>query len=213
MSDAARRMDSIYRIQRHFYDVTREPYLPGRDTLIDGLDLRRGGAVLEIGCGTGRNLVRIARRHPGADCYGVDVSRAMLETAARSVARARLASRIRLAAGDATCFDAAETFQKERFDAVVISYSLSMIPAWRSVLEGAARLVAEGGSLNVVDFGDQHGLPDILSRALHAWLARFSVAPRHDLRACCAETARRHGARCEFTHLYRGYAGLARITF
>ncbi|TIV98235.1 MAG: SAM-dependent methyltransferase, partial [Mesorhizobium sp.] len=50
-------MDGVYRWQRHIYDLTRKYYLLGRDRLIDGLDVPRGGTVLELGCGTGRNIV------------------------------------------------------------------------------------------------------------------------------------------------------------
>ncbi|MDP3319209.1 MAG: class I SAM-dependent methyltransferase, partial [Bosea sp. (in: a-proteobacteria)] len=74
-------MDAIYRHQRHIYDASRKFYLLGRDRLIDDLAPPEGGSVLEIGCGTGRNLVRIAQAYPGRACFGLDVSSAMLETA------------------------------------------------------------------------------------------------------------------------------------
>ena len=54
-------MDGVYRYQRHVYDLTRKYYLLGRDRLIDGLAVPPGGTVLELGCGTGRNLVKAAR--------------------------------------------------------------------------------------------------------------------------------------------------------
>lgn len=69
-------MDSIYRSQRHIYDLTRKYYLFGRDRLIAGLDLLAGGSVLELGCGTGRNLALIARRWPGAELFGLEIGRA-----------------------------------------------------------------------------------------------------------------------------------------
>ncbi|TIM21480.1 MAG: SAM-dependent methyltransferase, partial [Mesorhizobium sp.] len=50
-------MDGVYRWQRHIYDLTRKYYLLGRDRLIDGLDVPVGGTVLELGCGTGRNII------------------------------------------------------------------------------------------------------------------------------------------------------------
>ena len=51
--DAATRMDRMYRPQRYIYDLTRKPYLLGRDRLIAGLAAPDGGTILEIGCGTG----------------------------------------------------------------------------------------------------------------------------------------------------------------
>ncbi len=98
-------MDRIYRRQRHIYDASRKFYLLGRDEAISALQPPPGGSVLEIGCGTGRNLIRIARLYPGRDCCGLDVSSEMLITARQSVERAGLADRIRLAQADATGFD------------------------------------------------------------------------------------------------------------
>ena len=71
----------MYRYQRHIYDLTRKYYLLGRDRLIAGLDVPPGGTVLEVGCGTGRNLVLAARRYPAARLFGLDISAAMLDTA------------------------------------------------------------------------------------------------------------------------------------
>jgi S-adenosylmethionine-diacylgycerolhomoserine-N-methlytransferase len=53
-------MDRVYRRQRHIYDLTRKYFLLGRDTLISRLQPPTGGSVIEIGCGTGRNLVAAA---------------------------------------------------------------------------------------------------------------------------------------------------------
>src|ERR1019366_8688122 len=93
MADAAVRMDRQYRWQRHIYDVTRVPYLLGRDRLIPEVAPPCGAHVLEIGCGTGRNLIRIARTYPGVECFGLDVSNVMLDTARRSIEGAGLAGR------------------------------------------------------------------------------------------------------------------------
>ena len=73
-------MDQVYRHQRYIYDVTRKYYLFGRDRLIRELDLKPGEHVVEIGCGTARNLIRIARRYPGTQLYGLDASQEMLKT-------------------------------------------------------------------------------------------------------------------------------------
>ena len=61
-------MDRVYRHQRYIYDLTRKYYLFGRDRLIRELDLKPGERLVEIGCGTARNLVRIARRYPEFGC-------------------------------------------------------------------------------------------------------------------------------------------------
>lgn len=177
-------MDTIYRHQKHIYDATRKYYLFGRDGLIAGLDSAPGKAVLEIGCGTGRNLACIARQWPGALLHGLDISEQML-----SVARQRLDPGCTLACGNATDFDANALFGRATFDRVVISYALSMIPQWQQTLDHAASLLAPGGSLHVVDFGDFEDLPLPLHRLMHAWLTRFHVTPRTDLAAVAAQIA------------------------
>ncbi len=204
-------MDAIYRVQRHFYDLTRKPYLLGRDVLIRELAVPYEGKVLEIGCGTARNLIAIARRYPSAQCYGLDVSAQMLTTARASIIREDLEQRIWVELGDATRFDPMALFGAAQFDRVVISYALSMIPDWEAALAAAAGLIAPGGSLHIADFGGQAGMPGWFRKGLFAWLDMFSVTPRLDLAEKVDAVARRYGHACEVRSLYRGYAALAEL--
>lgn len=206
MSDAAVLMDRMYRRQRHIYDATRKFYLLGRDATIAALAPPAGGGVLEIGCGTGRNLVKIAQRFPEAQVFGIDVSNAMLESARASIARAGLDSRIRVAQGDATAFDPTALFGRANFERVAISYALSMIPPWREALAQAVDVVAPGGALHIVDFGDQAGLPAAFRAGLTRWLAAFDVTPRADLRDALAAIAEPRGLRWNARDHMRGYA-------
>ncbi len=206
MHDAALLMDKMYRHQRHIYDLTRKPYLLGRDRLIESLTPPPKGAVLEIGCGTARNLICAAAVYPNAYFYGVDVSTEMLAQARRSVARAELSQRITLAKGDAACFDPQVLFGRERFDRIFISYALSMIPPWQATLTHAFDLLTPDGSLHVVDFGDQAGMPKWFRKGLKGWLDLFHVVPRVEItRELKAET-RARGFVLSHETLYRGYA-------
>lgn len=205
-------MDGIYRYQRSIYDLTRKFYLLGRDRMIEGLQPPTGARVLEVGCGTGRNLILAARRYPLVRFYGFDISKMMLETAASNIEKAGLKSRIRLAEGDASNFDPEAMFGLPTFERVYISYAISMIPPWREALAAALDAVGPGGSLHVVDFGQQTELPAWLKGGLHAWLAKFSVEPRAELEAELAKLARQAGATLSFQHLYRDYARLAVVT-
>ncbi len=199
-------MDRMYRRQRHIYDASRKFYLLGRDAMIADLRPPAGGSVLEIACGTGRNLVRLARTYPDIRCFGLDVSTEMLETAGRAVTRAGLRGRIRLAQGDATAFDPEALFGRNAFDRIVISYALSMIPPWRAALGEAAHRLAPGGALHVVDFGDQHGLPDAARRVLNRWLGAFHVTPRGDLPAILADMGRHPPWHATVRQKFGGYA-------
>lgn len=202
----AQRMDAVYAAQRHIYDFTRKYYLLGRDRLIAELTPPPGGTVLEIGCGTARNLIAAARRWPEARFFGLDISEAMLATARAKVAAAGLSDRIALVQGDAAKFGARDLFGVEGFDRVFLSYTLSMIPDWTGAIEQAAKAVAPGGALSIVDFGQQERLPRWWRRALFAWLARFHVTPRRELPVALRHTAMAGGLELGFEPLLRGYA-------
>ena len=208
---AAGLMDAMYRHQRHIYDASRKFYLLGRDRLIEGLAPPPGGTVLEIGCGTGRNLIKIAQAYPGRVCFGLDVSSAMLETARQSVVRTGLTDRIVLKQADATAFEPQALFGQAGFDRIVISYALSMIPPWRGVIEEALRRLAPGGELHIVDFGDQARLPAPFKALLNRWLALFQVTPRGDLTVVLDAAAHAGEASVTIEPLHRGYAVLATL--
>jgi S-adenosylmethionine-diacylgycerolhomoserine-N-methlytransferase len=211
--EATDRMNRMYRRQRHFYDGTRRYYLLGRDQLISGLQPDAGANVLEIGCETGRNLVLAAQLYPGARFFGVDVSTEMLTTAITAISRAGLNSQVRVAHGDGTAFDPWVLFGIRRFDHVMISYSLSMIPDWMRVLEAAATRLGPGGRLHVVDFGSQERLPEMARALLRRWLAMFDVTPRDDLESVLSAMADTSGASLKFERPFRGYAQYAVLTF
>lgn len=210
--DAAEHMDAIYRYQRYIYDASRKFYLLGRDRVIADLAAPPGGTILEVGCGTGRNLILAARRYPTAQCFGFDISEMMLETARANIAKAGLSDRISVAQGDASNFSAKALFGHDHFDRVFISYALSMIPPWRDAVPAALNAVAAGGSLHIVDFGQQTQLPKIFKSGLHGWLAKFSVTPRADLEDALQAVSADAGATLMFERLYRDYAHHAVVT-
>lgn len=210
-SDATRRMNRMYRWQRYIYDATRRYYLLGRDQLIERLAPSAGADVLEIGCGTGRNLVQAAKRYPHAAFYGIDISTEMLTTAIAAIARHDLDGAVRVAHGDATDFDPAKLFHIDGFDDVMISYSLSMIPQWQAVLDHAVSRLKPGGRLHIVDFGGQERLPALLRVLLLRWLALFDVTPRRELMAALKALAERHRADLSFHRPFRGYAQTAML--
>ncbi|WP_322988229.1 class I SAM-dependent methyltransferase [Hoeflea sp.] len=204
-------MDRIYRHQRHIYDLTRRYYLLGRNDLVAALKPPPDGTVLEIGCGTARNLILTAQRYPQTRLFGLDLSSEMLKSADATVARSGLGGRIKLAQGDATCFDAGELFATSGFDRVFLSYSLSMIPGWEAALCQAMLAVRLGGELHVVDFGQQTGLPRWFGTGLHGWLKRFHVTPRKSLGDAMARLAAEQDASMNFSSLYRDYARIGVI--
>lgn len=169
-------MDRVYRHQRHVYDLTRKYYLFGRDKLIRNLTLAPGARLVEVGCGTARNLVRIARLYPKAQLFGLDASQEMLKSASKTISRVGLEERIQLAHGYAEELSPAMFGEQQAFDACLFSYSLSMIPEWKQALVAASQALSPGGKIHIVDFGD---LRDSGSAVISCW------------RGCACSTSRR----------------------
>jgi S-adenosylmethionine-diacylgycerolhomoserine-N-methlytransferase len=205
-------MDATYALHRHFYDFTRKFYLLGRDALIRGLNPPKGGTVLEVGCGTARNLIVAAKRFPEARFYGFDISEAMLETARASVEKNGLSAKITLAQGDAGAFDVQALFGVEKLDRVFMSYTLSMIPPWMEAIELGAKALASGGSLHIVDFGQYEKLPGFAKRLHFKSLNDFHVYPRDTLPAVLRRVAEEQGLRLDFRSTLRGYVWSATLT-
>lgn len=209
----ASRMDVMYRRQRHIYDLSRKYFLFGRDTMLSAMTLSPGDRVLEIGCGTARNLIALAARQPEVSFYGVDISSEMLATARSNVRRRKMSDRMTFAQCPAEHLDHRTTFGlDEKFDAVFFSYSLSMIPAWRLALDAALANLRPGGTLWIVDFWDQKDLPDWFERMLNAWIRRFDVTPRPELLEVLERAAAGNGGRLTVESVGGRYAFIAQFT-
>ena len=208
--DIRDRMERMYRPQRLIYDLTRKYYLVGRDRLIDELALLPGDRVIDIGCGTGRNLEAIARRYPGARLFGLDAAAVMLATTEKRFAKSGLFAP-GLARASAEGLDPEAHFGLEAADHIIFSYSLSMMDDPVLALERATSALAPGGRLHIVDFGPMDGLSQPLARAMRAWLARFAVHHRPELAPTLRQIAQIRGGSTSRTRLSFGYAEILRF--
>jgi S-adenosylmethionine-diacylgycerolhomoserine-N-methlytransferase len=205
-------MNRMYRWTRHVYDATRRYYLLGRDRMLDRIAERPAGRVLEVGCGTARNLRVLDATAPHHTLYGIDASLAMLATARDKLEEAGCTDRITLAQGLAQELDPRSQLGVEGpFDVIFFSYVLSMIPSWPAALGTALAHLAPDGRLYIVDFWDQGNLPSAVAVVLQSWLSLFDVEPRPDL----LRTLRRLDAdghlSCTITPVARRYAYLATV--
>lgn len=211
MSEHARRMDRMYRFTRHVYDLSRRYYLLGRDRLLERIASSGARRVVEIGCGTARNLVKLSAMRPDMALYGIDAAGVMIETARRSVHRAAAEDRIQLRVALAENLNHATLFgEAEPFDAAFFSYSLSMMPTWPAALEAAGANVMPGGDVWIVDFWDQAKFPRLGAAALWQWLRLFHVHPSAEL-AGLLESHQAAG-RAELESIVGRYAMLARLS-
>ncbi len=204
-------MDRMYRLQRYFYDFTRKYYLLGRDRLLKEMDVQPGEKVLEVGCGTARNLIILAKRHPEAHFYGLDASAAMLETAQSKIERTKLQN-ISLKTALADQFSFNHTFDlSQPFDKIFFSYSISMIPPWRESILNAINNLKPGGALFIVDFYDQKGLSISFQKLLKWWLAKFQVTFWEGLFPYLEGLEKQSLGEITITPCYRRYAFICRF--
>lgn len=205
-------MDRMYLYQRHIYDLTRKYYLIGRDRLLETMVINGGDRVLEVGCGTGRNLVRLAKVYKGARFYGLDASHEMLKTSRAKVGRSGCTNRIilRQSLAEDLCFE--RTFDlAEPFDVIFFSYSLSMIPTWREATEAALANLKPSGSLFILDFWDGRDLPEWFSKALTKWLALYDVYYRRELLSYIQELQMQGAGKLSLTSIARRYSFLVQF--
>jgi S-adenosylmethionine-diacylgycerolhomoserine-N-methlytransferase len=141
-------MTKYYNMQAPIYDATHRMFLFGRDEILRDLELKPGETVIEIGCGTGRNLATIRESiGKSGELIAVDCSSAMLQ---------RVRERVRTAGWKNVHVIDHEygwnTVTRGEATAVLFSYSLSMIPSWGAALNCAREELGPDGRIGIVDF-------------------------------------------------------------
>lgn len=204
MKDA---MDRMYRLTRHVYDLTRKYYLLGRDKAIERLDAKPGDVICEVGCGTARNLIKMAQRYPQAKFYGLDASDEMLKTAKKNLERAGLCCSVPVTQAFAQSFSPKGHFNLDgqHFNKLVFSYALSIIPPWRESVDHALNLLPSGGEIHIIDFGSQRGLPAPFRAFLFWWLKQFHVYYKPEIEDYLRQLSTEGHGTLEFENLYGGY--------
>jgi len=163
--EAARR--SYNRISR-WYDMLSNRFEgQPRDMGLQQLAAREGETVLEIGFGTGRAVIALARAVglKGA-VYGIDISDGMLEIARSRVRKSGFSEIALLERGDAVQLPFREGF----FDAAFMSFTLELFdaPEIPLVLGECRRVLRDGGRICVVAMSKK-GARNAIER-LYVWL-------------------------------------------
>jgi ArsR family transcriptional regulator len=152
------------------WDRIRSLHAP--ETVVEGAILEAIGSkpirsLLDLGTGTGRMLQLLAPHASRA--VGLDASHAMLSVARANLEKAGL-NRVELRQGDVY----APPFARGSFDLVVVHQVLHYLDDPARALREAARLLAPGGRLLVVDFAP-HALEFLRTAQAHRRLG-FSTA-------------------------------------
>lgn len=144
----SKKMQRYYQFQSRIYDLTRWAFLFGRSTLLQALPYEEEEdlVIMEVGCGTGRNLLRLANMYPNASLIGIDVSKDMLKRCEKKLAGEE--ERLTLLEG---YYGKIPVVQRP--DVILFSYCLTMVnPAWDMLIREAANDLKPGGHILVVDF-------------------------------------------------------------
>lgn len=115
-----------------------------------------GGTVVDIGCGTGEVLGRLATLAPSLDLIGVDVDAEMIERAQRNAGRRALKAatgRPRFVVADV----AELPFADESVDLVVSSYAVHHFPDRHAARSEIMRVLKPGGRALIWDLVSPHG--------------------------------------------------------
>lgn len=168
--DHQARLTAFYGKQAASYDLTRDRLLPGRRESMQDLASRLpdGAALVDLGGGTGSHLVHLGEAHQRLSRLDlVDLCPALLAKAQERV-KERGWHHVHLHHADATTWTPSHPV-----DAVICSFSLTMIPAWWLAIDQAVRMLRPGGLLIVTDFtiAPRHG--DATRLAHPAWMRVF----------------------------------------
>lgn len=141
------KLQKYYKVHSSIYDATRWSFLFGRESFLYGLpELKPCPRILEVGCGTGKNLQLLQYLYPDATITGIDLSEDMLQKARQKVGAAEELKLMQY------CYGSKHPGW-EPFDLVVLSYSLTMIGEnINKVLQQVHEDLNHKGYVAVVDF-------------------------------------------------------------
>lgn len=150
---------------------------PGiRSRAVRTLDLKTGDRVLEVGCGTGRNLSCLVKAVGNSgQVYGVDLSEGMLARAMTLTAR-RKWQNVKLLHEDA-----AEYTLPEAVDGALFSLSYATMPHRQKVLRHAWNQLKPGGRLVIMDARIPEGIVGRIYRPLLTSFLKLTVLGNPDI--------------------------------
>jgi ubiquinone/menaquinone biosynthesis C-methylase UbiE len=120
-----------------------------REQTIDLLGDLDGATVLDVGCGTGRNLPFLVERvGPSGKIVALDYSEGMLEQARRRV-RANGWTNIEILRGDAVKLEGVP----EPVDALTSAWCYGIVHDLEAALNRAVNVLRPNGRLSIMDFG------------------------------------------------------------
>jgi S-adenosylmethionine-diacylgycerolhomoserine-N-methlytransferase len=134
-----------YKKDASIYDFNRRFFLFGRNRLIKQIGrILNPASILEIGCGTGINLVKLNKLFPDSRIVGLDISSDMLNVARSKITQISNITLIN------EMFDKHTSLPK--FEMILCSYTASTVPDLPFFLSAIETHLADQGHFACVDF-------------------------------------------------------------
>ena len=130
-----------------FLDEANKAAAPAKPTILDALQLQPGQVVLDLGCGTGADVIELAGVvGPDGRAVGIDVSESLIAEARQRHDDADMPVEFRV--GDAQALDV----ENDTFDACRIERMLMHVPDDQRSIAEAVRVTRSGGRVAALDF-------------------------------------------------------------
>jgi len=111
--------------------------------------IRNGMRILDVGCGSGKNLLKIDSEYEDCELYGIDISEKMVEIAKQNSANAR--NHIVFANIDFLEFNS-----EEKYDVIIFNYVLHHMEKPQLAIEKAYSLLKNNGLIMLTVSGTEY---------------------------------------------------------
>lgn len=111
--------------------------------------IRNGMRILDVGCGSGKNLLKIDSEYEDCELYGIDISEKMVEIAKQNSANAR--NHIVFANIDFLEFNS-----EEKYDVIIFNYVLHHMEKTQLAIEKAYSLLKNNGLIMLTVPGTEY---------------------------------------------------------
>lgn len=138
-SQITSQLNSRIQTNKKFGSVDLDKWLFGK------LEIRNGHNVLDVGCGTGNHIIKLAEFFPGGNYYGIDISKDSI-AAAKSAAEQKKLD-IKFICGDAS---KASTLEDGFFDIIISVYALYYVKDAESLLTSLKKKLKNNGRIAVM---------------------------------------------------------------
>lgn len=142
-----------------------------RRRAVEKLGLKRGDKILEVACGSGRNLPYLVEA-VGKDGFvlGFDYSQEMLDAAKQLCGKSNW-NNVQLMQGDAARLE----IDRDNFDGVLSVLGISAIPDWEKAIERCFNVIRPGGKFVVCDARLFSGFLKFLNPLIKTIYSRFAA--------------------------------------